>query len=63
MPLQPVMGLRLAVQQDEAALSGTSSISAPPGVPARPVEPSIGSRPPTSLCRLPGTAAQSCACP
>ena len=63
MPLQPVMGLQQASQQDKAALSEASSISAPPGVPARPVEASIGSRPLTSLCRLAGTAAQSCACP
>ena len=29
MPLQPGMGLQLALQQDEAALQGTSSISGP----------------------------------
>ena len=46
MPLQPVMGLQQASQQDKAALQAISS-----------------SRPPTSLCRLAGTAAQSCACP
>ena len=33
MPLQPVMGLRKGLQQDKAALQGTSSNSAPLGSP------------------------------
>ena len=49
MPLQPVMGLRLALQQDEAALQGTSSISKPIR-PPRPLQKqtSAAGRPPLS---------------